>query len=325
MKKLSEFDLISKYFAPLSQGIWDAPGESFGRSFGLSDDAAVLNSVPGQDWVVTKDAIVSGIHFLPDDPPDLIAKKLMRVNLSDLAAKGATPAHYLLAAAWPQDIEERWVAAFAQGLSEDQTKYGVSLLGGDTVSTTGPATFSLTAFGRVKNGGMLTRKGAEAGDRLCVSGTVGDAYLGLQCLAGGAAAPQSSDRDFLVSRYQLPNPRLDLLDFLRDHATATIDISDGLLADLDHLRRASGIGVRLDLASIPLSQAAKALVDRGAVSLDQLCGGGDDYEILFAVPKLDQLPATVTEIGEFIAKEGLWSGASVKDLVPLKPSGFSHF
>lgn len=321
MPKLSEFELIEKYFAPLA-----APnGNATGKSFGLLDDAAVLSCAPGEEWVVTKDAIVEGIHFLSDDPPASVAKKLLRVNLSDLAAKGAKPSHYLLAAAWPTSAEDAWVAEFARGLAEDQELFGVGLLGGDTVSTHGPATFSLTAFGTVKAGNMIRRAGAQVGDKIYVSGTIGDAILGLQILKEGLSVTADGDRDFLVNRYRVPQPRLDLLDLLQQNAHAAIDVSDGLLADLDHLCRASHLGAHLNLASIPLSSAARSCIDAETAVLEDLVRGGDDYEVLFAASPTLRLPNDVTPIGVVIEKEGLWVGTDDGPLSPLDPAGFRHF
>ncbi len=321
MSKLSEFDLIAKYFVPLTKG---EPLES-GNSFGLTDDAAILSCGADEDWVVTKDAIVAGVHFLSDDPPEAIAKKLLRVNLSDLAAKGAKPAHYVVAAAWPHEIDEDWVARFANGLAEDQETFGVYLLGGDTVSTPGPATFSLTAFGTVPKGQMIKRAGAKVGDRLFVSGTIGDSYLGLKVLRRELSGLADGDLAFLRSRYHLPQPRTNLRNTLRAHATAAIDVSDGLLADAGHLAAASGVGHRIDLENTPLSAPARASISLGLVDAEALLTGGDDYEVLFTAPAGTAIPDTVTEIGEVIAEKGLWANAEGGALKPLTPSGFTHF
>src|SRR6266851_1568185 len=217
---LGEFGRIERFFAPLA-----GPG-----GLGLKDDAALVDCAPGHRIVVTVDAIVEGVHYLPDDPPDLVAKKLLRVNLSDLAAMGARPLHYLLATALPATLGDDWVERFAQGLGEVQRLFGVDLLGGDSVATSGPAVLSLTAFGEVAAGAEIRRGGALPGDHIWVSGTIGDAYLGLNVLRGGYAALSRADRAALVARFQLPEPRVALGPRLAGIAHAMCDVSDGLLA-----------------------------------------------------------------------------------------------
>ena len=220
-----EDSLIARYFMPLAT----EPG-----AFGLSDDAAVLKAL-GQDIIVTTDAIVEGVHFLPDDPPQTIAKKALRVNLSDLAAKGATPAGFVLTLAL-RKVDESWLAAFARGLGEDTSAFTCPLLGGDTVSTPGPLMISITAFGRVPEGRMIHRSGARPGDHVVVTGTIGDAALGLDILRKGrvatALANDTTSRDMLVGRYRMPEPRNALASAIRAHADAAMDVSDGLAGDL---------------------------------------------------------------------------------------------
>src|SRR5882757_1139800 len=219
-KASAEDSLIARYFKPLATD----PG-----AFGLVDDAAVLKAA-GEDIVVTTDAIVEGVHFLPDDPPDTIARKALRVNLSDLAAKGATPAGFVLTLAL-RGADEAWLQPFASALGEDAAQFGCPLLGGDTVSTPGPLMISVTAFGRVPAGKMVHRSGARPGERVMVTGTVGDAALGLAVLKGGkihAAASSAAARDHLISRYRVPQPRTALAEIVREYASAAMDVSDGL-------------------------------------------------------------------------------------------------
>ncbi len=321
MTKRSEFELIADYFAPLTRG----GVVKTGRAFELTDDAAVLSCEADEEWVVTKDAIVEGVHYLPDDPPDSVAKKLLRVNLSDLAAKGARPVHYVMAAGWPRDVSESWIAEFARGLAQDQEEFGIFLLGGDTVSAPSAAFFSLTAFGSVKRGRMIRRSGAKPGHRLYISGTIGDAHLGLKLAQNALDLPDATEAAELIARYRVPRPRLDLIDYLQAHAAASIDVSDGLLADLAHLAEASGVGARIEREAVPLSVGARAALELDLTSWDQLLSGGDDYEVLFAAPPLAEVPKGVAEIGECLAEPGLWSGSGDGPLQPLKPAGFSHF
>ena len=298
-----EDSLIARYFKPLAVD----PG-----AFGLGDDAALLEA-QGDDIVVTTDAIVEGVHFLADDPPDTVARKALRVNLSDLAAKGAHPAGFVLTLALRR-ADEVWLAPFAHGLGEDAGQFGCPLLGGDTVATPGPLMVSITAFGRVGAGRMVHRSGARPGDRVVVTGTIGDAALGLDILKGGAAAAALSDdaaaRDLLVGRYRVPQPRNALAQAVRDHASAAMDVSDGLAGDLAKLCAASGASAVIDAPSIPLSAPAKALLARGTVGLETLVSGGDDYEILCAIPEnrfeafaraADLAGVAVTPIGSIIA------------------------
>jgi thiamine-monophosphate kinase len=323
-----EDSLIARYFKPLATD----PG-----AFGLNDDAAVLNAL-GDDIVVTTDALVEGVHFLAGDPPHTIAQKALRVNLSDLAAKGATPAGFVLSLAL-RKVEETWLSAFARGLGEDASGFNCPLLGGDTVSTPGPLMISITAFGRVSAGTMIRRSGAKPGDHVVVSGTIGDAALGLDILKQGrAAAALASDaasREMLVGRYRVPQPRNALASAVHAHAHAAMDVSDGLAGDLAKLCAASGVSAVLDLKSVPLSKAAAAVLAATAARMAEIIAGGDDYEILCAIP-----PATleefsrmaraarvaVTPIGTIIAGDSSpkWLDAEGKEL-PLTRTSYSHF
>lgn len=260
-----EFALIARYFRPLAGA----------GALGLADDAAVISPPSGRDLVLTVDAMVGGVHFLPDDPPELVGRKLLRVNLSDLAAKGATPLGYLLTVSAPRDTPDAWFAAFARGLAQDQAEFAISLLGGDTTSTSGPVSLSLTAIGHVAPGAMVRRDGAHPGDGVWVTGTIGDGALGLAVARGKLADPTG----FLLNRYRLPQPRVGLA--IAGIAAASMDISDGLVQDLGHLCRAGGVGAEIDAGALPLSNTARA------ASPDWLTAcltGGDDYELLLAVP-----------------------------------------
>jgi thiamine-monophosphate kinase len=295
----AEDSLIARYFKPLATD----PG-----AFGLVDDAAVLSS-SGDDIVVTTDAVVECVHYLASDPPDTIARKALRVNLSDLAAKGAAPAGFVLTLAL-RAKEDAWLRPFADALGEDAKSFGCALLGGDTVSTPGPQMISITAFGRVPKGRMVGRTGARPGDVILVTGTIGDAALGLDVLTGGAAATAlASDpaaRDSLVSRYRIPQPRNVLAQAIRDHATAAMDVSDGLAGDLTKLCAASGVSATVDLAGVPLSAAAAGLIARNAICVETLLAGGDDYEVLCTAPpgQSDALIAAGRAVGVAVSVIG---------------------
>jgi thiamine-monophosphate kinase len=261
----AEFALIARHFRPLA-----GPG-----ALDLADDAAVLRPPPGRELVIAADAMVAGVHFLPDDPADLVARKLLRTNLSDLAAMAAAPLGYLLTVSTPRDTPDAWFAAFAQGLAQDQAEYGLALLGGDTTATPGPVSLSLTILGTVAPGCAVRRAGALAGDGIWVTGTIGDGALGLLAATGRLADPTFHLRD----RYRLPRPRLGLA--LHGIAHAAMDVSDGLVQDLGHLCRAGGIAAEIEATLVPLSDAARAA---GPAHLPRCLTGGDDYELLLAIP-----------------------------------------
>ncbi len=237
-----EFSLIARHFAPLA-----GPG-----ALGLMDDAAVLVPPPGRELVLSADAMVGGVHFFPDDPADLVARKLLRVNLSDLAAKGATPLGYLVTLSAPRETPDAWFAGFASGLAADQREFGIALLGGDTTSTPGPVSLSLTIIGHVAPGMMVRRAGAHAGDGIWVTGTIGDGALGLAVAQGRLEDPSG----VLLDRYRLPRPRLALS--VSGLVSAGMDVSDGLVQDLGHLCRAAGFSAEIEARSVPLSEAARA-------------------------------------------------------------------
>ncbi|MBY0364451.1 MAG: thiamine-phosphate kinase, partial [Phreatobacter sp.] len=253
MTRPSEDDLIARFFAPLA---------TTAGADGLTDDAAVIPEGAG-DLVVTKDMAIAGVHFFPDDPPDLIAAKVLRVNLSDLAAKGAVPVGFLLGLGLPPDWTTDFLAAFATGLGRDIAAYDCPLLGGDTVKVPGPLTLSVTAFGRAAR--TVRRRGARPGDVLCVTGTIGDGALGLiarQAERAPGTAPDwlrllaPEERAHLVDRYLAPRPRTTLAAAVARYASSAMDVSDGLVGDLAKMMAASAAGARLDAAAVPLSPAA---------------------------------------------------------------------
>ena len=271
-----EFDVIAALFASLAR---NAPG-----ALGLRDDAASFDVGPGRDAVITVDTVIESVHFLPDDPPEAVARKALRVNLSDLAAKGAEPIGFLQALSVNSTITDAYLEAYAGGLAADVAHFNVPLLGGDTTSGPGPLSVSITAIGAVPKGRMILRGGARPGDALCVSGTIGDAALGLSFLRG--ALKISRERAaHLVDRYRLPQPRLAAGLALRGHASAAVDISDGLIADVAHICAASNVAAIIDQAALPLSESAQVAVGLDKTLWTNILGGGDDYELAFTLPQ----------------------------------------
>ena len=273
-KRPGEFALIDKYLRPLATDR---------GAFNLTDDAALYRQRPGDDLVLTVDTVAAGVHFFPGDPPESIARKALRVNLSDLAAKGADPFGYLLSLALPSNWTEAWIARFARGLAADQKKYGLTLLGGDTTRAAGGLTISVTAIGRVPKGQMVHRSGARAGDAIFVTGTIGDAALGLRLRQGTLRAPERIARK-LLARYLHPEPRVTFAPVLRAYASAAMDVSDGLVGDLAHICDVSMVGAEIEAGRVPLSASARAIVAGNKSALATVLNGGDDYEILATVP-----------------------------------------
>jgi thiamine-monophosphate kinase len=318
----AEFSLIARHFRPLAGA----------GALDLRDDAALLTPPFGRDLVLSADAMVAGVHFLPDDPPDLIGRKLLRVNLSDLAAKGAVPLGYLMTVSTPKETPEAWYAGFAAGLLQDQVRYGVTLLGGDTTSTPGPISLSLTIIGHVAPGTAVHRFGARDGDEIWVTGTIGDGALGLAVALGRLVDPTG----FLLDRYRLPRPRIGLE--LAGIASAGMDVSDGLVQDLGHLCVASGLGAKILAEDVPLSAAARAAGASGAAGDDWLVTcltGGDDYEVLLAVPpdRSEALRTVAARTGTAVTRIGHFHSGAAEVMVrqasgeplALTKGGWSHF
>jgi thiamine-monophosphate kinase len=325
----AEDHLIARYFKPLATH----PG-----AFGLTDDAAAIAPPVGCDLVLKTDGVIAGVHFFVDDPPDTVAKKVLRMNLSDLAAKGAKPLGFLLALALPREIGETWLAPFARGLGEDAEHFGCPLLGGDTDHTPGPISISIAMFGAVPHGKMVRRAGAAPGDRVVVTGTIGDAALGLKLRRDPSTANRwglaPNQQDHLKDRYLVPQPRNAIAEALRAHASAAMDVSDGLAGDLAKLCRASGVAAEIECRDVPLSGAAGAALAKDPTLIETIVTGGDDYEVLACVPagKVEALRreasaagVAVTEIGKVAAGQGArFLGLDGKPLKLAHPS-FSHF
>lgn len=324
----AEDRLIARYFRPLAAH----PG-----ALGLVDDAAVLTPPPGCDLVLTTDGVIAGVHFFPDDPPETIGRKALRMNLSDLAAKGAQPAGFLMSVALSKPIDETWLAAFTAGLAEDARDYRCPLLGGDTDCTPGLTSVSIAAFGVVPHGTMVLRSTAKVGDLVVVTGTIGDAALGLALRRDAALGDHwrlsGALQAHLRQRYLLPQPRNALADAVRAHAAAAMDVSDGLVGDLAKLCRASAVAAEIDVERVPLSDAARAALATEPAVLATALTGGDDYEIVLTLPPAElagfQAAAqaagvAVSEIGRIVRGEGARFVQNGEALAFAQPS-FSHF
>ena len=323
---MNEFELIAQYFAPLTAG---EPGAR-----NLTDDAALLDVPPGETLVATHDVMIEAVHFTGKEPPHNIARKLLRVNLSDLAAMGAKPCAYLLGIAAPRRTQAAWFKDFADGLAQDQAEFGIALAGGDTTAHDGALNLSLTALGTLPQGAALTRAGAQIGDDLYVSGTLGDAGLGLALATGAISAADAGATAFLKTRYELPSPRITLGLALRGIAHAAMDISDGLMQDLSHICRASGVGARVEVARVPLSPAARAMQSAQTDVASYALSAGDDYELLFTAPARARgaiealstaLELPIARIGAIAAGSGATAYDQAGNPFHLATQGFCHF
>lgn len=298
----SEQETIQRYFAPLAGS----------GGLNLADDAALLSPDPKHDLVVTSDMIAEGIHFLRDDPPGAIAAKALRVNLSDLYCKGAEPFAYILDLGLGDDVDESWIAAFALGLGEDQDRYRIRLIGGDTNRNKGGTVVAITALGRVPEGQMVLRSGAVPGDAVVVSGTIGDAAIGLEIRRGRFSAAAEAE-EFLLARLRFPEPRAEAASTIRAFATSAMDVSDGLVGDLAKLCLSSQVGAVINAETIPLSSAARSAIHVESRLFNTAVTGGEDFEILATVPGASLIPfladaasakVTFTPIGRVVAEAG---------------------
>ncbi len=324
---VDEFDLIKRLFVPLTGGRPEA--------LNLADDVALIPGPAGHQWAVTCDAVVAGVHFFPDDPPDLIARKLVRVNLSDLASKGAQPEFLLLATCFPQGVEAAWLDRFAGGLKTDCEEFTVAVIGGDTVATPGPLVLTLTAVGRIPENTALLRSNARSGDQIWLSGSVGDSAFGLLVARGESKSLSQTDAGFLLDRYRLPQPRVALGPRLRGLAHAAMDVSDGLLGDLGHICRASGCAAEIEAERLPLSAAARAALEAGlGEGLSTVVTGGDDYEILFTAPPeaeralfalSGELGLALTRIGRIKPGQGVTLLDGAGRAIAIGQGGYRHF
>lgn len=318
---MNEFSLIHRYFTPLTGGDKGA--------LSLQDDAALITPIPGKQLVITTDAMTENVHFFAGDEPFNLARKLLRVNLSDLAAMGATPLYYLLACVFPRSTTESWIKDFTEGLSSDNREFNIHVLGGDTTSQDGPLTLALTAIGHIEHGKALTRSGAKPGDVLYVSGSLGDAALALLCLQAKTPCPEA-----LLSRYYLPQPRVTLGPMLLPFASSAMDISDGLLQDASHIARNSEVALIIHAENIPLSHAARIMLSDAPGLLSTILTGGDDYELLFTAPPAhrqailtlaEKTGVTITEIGAVQEGNGVKCIDKEGKEIEVAKGGYQHF
>jgi thiamine-monophosphate kinase len=319
---MDEFAIIADIFAPLAT---DA------GAFGLKDDAAVIPPRPGFDLVVTTDQIAEGTDFFKHDPADSIAKKALLVNLSDLAAKGAAPAHYLLNLSLPESMTREWLQSFAAGLLEVQNACGLSLLGGDTSATEGPLAIAITAFGFVSQGQMVRRSGAKPGDAVYVTGNIGDSGGGLAIFKREKHTLDETQRDHLIARYRVPQPPLDFGTALMGRASAAVDVSDGLVADLGHLAAASGVSITINAEAIPRSDALRTFWGNDIAAIVRAATAGDDYQIAFTADPAREKDimrfakdVTVTRIGMVGAGQGVELRHAGQH-IPIPKPGYRHF
>ena len=321
--RISEAQLIRKYFAPFANK----------GAFNLKDDAARLSPVPDTDYVITQDAIAEGIHFFAEDPPDQIARKALRVNLSDIAAKGGHPKYISLALGLGTDWNEEWIAAFAKGLQEDCTRFGVELTGGDTFSTGSGFIISITKIGEIPKNQYVSRIGAKPADAIFVTGSIGDAALGLKARLGGLKDLDETSLEVLLDRYLLPRPRMELARLIRKFATSSMDISDGFVGDLEKLCDASGVSAVVNLADIPLSEAVSAAVRLESNALETALSGGDDYEILFTanadnsneiLASCSSWDFNISQVGEIVEGEGVKVFDTKGEVMEFKNKSYDH-
>jgi thiamine-monophosphate kinase len=306
----SEFDFITNYLSPLA-----------GRNL-MENDGIEVPITEGMRLVVSTDMVAEGVHFFSYDAPDLVARKALRVNLSDIASMGARPTAFLLNLAL-KSMQERWLKCFAAGLAADIKEYDLNLLGGDTIVGTS-LVIGVTMMGEI-HGNPLSRRGAKVGDLLCVSGTIGDAAWGLQQRLQGGSIAGRPFQPLLDQRYLLPEPRLRLGRHISNLASACIDVSDGLVLSTQQLASASGVRIKLDADAVPLSEEVRSINDHLEVAIT----GGDDYELLFTLPTskchaMAAVPAPVAIIGEVVAGDpGVMVVSNGEEFVPRK-AGWTH-
>ena len=326
LRSIDEFGLISKYFQPLTNACEGA--------LELKDDAALVTHELGCEIVITCDALVCGVHFRNEDKPEDVAARALRVNLSDLAAMGARPISYLLSLAVPADLSETWLECFVRQLARDQKSYRLNLIGGDTVVTPGPLSLTITALGEVSVGQALTRAGSKMGDKIFVSGSIGDASLGLRVLHGELDALTEAQASELKTCFLRPRPRIELGQALVGTAHSATDVSDGLVADVGHLCALAGVGAHLSVSLLPLSKATRAVLDMKPNLLPDLLSSGDDYELVFTAPEgargvLSRISSstgvTITEIGRIVETPGVLVFDSDGSKIQLLKAGYQHF
>ena len=328
VQDIGEFDLIARYLKPLATSA---------GAFHLQDDAATISVPEGAHLVISKDVLVGNVHFFPDDLPDLIARKALRTNVSDILSKGADPAHYALGLCFPEKADAGFMNAFAQGLEADQDYYGMSLIGGDTTRSIHDFMISVTLFGFAGQKGPVTRMGAKAGDALYVSNTLGDSALGLLTVTEPEGFKDASETllSDLLAAYLLPQPPLGLQSIIAQYASASMDISDGILVDCEHMCRASGVSARIQQDCLPFSDKVQAALEVNPALIDVAVKGGDDYQCLMSIPLdkeqhfIDACTAgelKVTRVGEMTEQRDVSVRLYLHDIIsPIKINGYTHF
>lgn len=324
---LREADVIREFFLPLTAR---DPGAA-----GLEDDCAVLTPAPDTQYVVTTDSLIEGVHFFAGEVP---AFKALAVNVSDLVAKGATPERYLLNIALPGPPDRQMMGRVHAGLAAAQEAFGCHLIGGDTDRTPGPFTLTITAIGAIPSGRTVRRSGAREGDIVAVTGTIGDAGLGLRLRQAPerreALGLTTAEADVLKERFERPRPRLAVAEIVRTFANAAADVSDGLSKDLGHIVSASRCGATVDLAKVPLCDAAQRLSDQGRVSRTDLVASGEDYEVVFTMAPgrwrdmqrmAEDHGVAVSAIGRIVAPAGVVWRDEHGDEITLPTDGWDHF
>jgi thiamine-monophosphate kinase len=322
---MDEFERIDTLLKPLTN--------ADPAALGLADDCALLPYIDGKKLAVTKDAIVERVHFFENTPAHLVARKLLGVNLSDMAAMGATPKYYFVAAAMNKNCDDVWFKEFTTELAKIQQEYDITLLGGDSTRHDGPLTLTLTMMGEVVEDQAFYRAGARVGDSIFVTGTIGDSALGLLTLTDKLHGLNEEDQAFLVDRYHVPKPRNNVIPLLKGLVSCATDISDGLVADLTHICDASGVGAEIQVDNIPLSSAAAHAVSVDATLIKTVVSGGDDYELIFTVSQenrnqvielSNETGCGFFEVGRVIEGDGVQCVDASCQLVALSKKGYIH-
>ena len=322
-KNRNEFEIISDFFSPLARDK---------GSFGLSDDVAVLSKAKGYHFIVSTDMLISEVHFFSNDDPEDIASKCIRVNISDIVSKGAIPKYYFLSIALPKETDDKWIKSFTKSLKIEQKNFNISLMGGDTVSTTGPLTINIVCIGVIEKNKLIRRNGAMPGEDIYVTGEIGSAKIGLEILKKNIIA-NSDLENYFIKKYRLPCPRNKLGPKLINLASSSIDISDGLISDLNHICLASNVKAEVNYSLLPVSNCISQLNLTENQLKNIILNGGDDYEIIFTSNSLNStkifdlskfLEVNITKIGMIVQGEGIEVFDKESKKIDLILDGYKH-